>query len=156
MKNEIVNSKPKFSVVIQSDTYKKLINNTIGDPKKSQRFIASISSAVATNPTLQECDSVSIISGALLGEALNLSPSPTLGRYYLVPYNCKDANGNVIKKAQFQIGYKGILELCMRSGQYSDIDAIEIHEGEFIGRDKNTGKFRFEFIENESERLSKP
>lgn len=156
MANEIINSKPKFSVAIQSDTYKKLINNTLGDPKKAQRFIASISSAVATNPSLQECESGSILSGALLGEALNLSPSPTLGRFYLVPYNCKDANGNVIKKAQFQIGFKGLLELCMRSGQYEDIDAFEIHEGEFIGRDKTTGKFKFEFIENEAERLSKP
>ena len=101
MANEIVNNKPKFSIVIQSDAYKKLINNTLGDPERARRFIASITSAVATNQNLQECESATIISGALLGEALNLSPSPQLGHYYLVPYkNTKKGTTD----AQFQLG----------------------------------------------------
>ena len=83
-------SKPKFSVAIQTEQYQKLINNTLGDPNRARRFIASISSAVATNTALQECDAGTILSGALLGEALNLSPSPQLGQYYLVPF--KDKN----------------------------------------------------------------
>lgn len=153
MSNELSNSKPKFSVVLQSDMYKKLINNTLGNPDKAQRFVASISSAVATNPQLQECTPSSIISGALLGEALNLSPSPQLGQYYLVGYN---NNKTGEKEAQFQLGYKGYLAMAIRSGQYKDIDVFEIHEGEFKGRSKQTGKFLFEFIENETERLSKP
>ena len=97
--NNQLQTKPKFSVAIQTEGYKKLINNTLGDPNKAKRFIASISSAVATNPSLQQCDAGSILSGALLGEALNLSPSPQLGQYYLVPFNNK--NG---KQAQFQLG----------------------------------------------------
>ena len=80
-------NKPKFSVAIQSDTYKNLINQTLGDKDRATRFIASISSAVATNQALQECDAGTILSGALLGESLNLSPSPQLGQYYLVPFN---------------------------------------------------------------------
>ena len=80
-------NKPKFSVVLQSDAIQKLINNTLGEPKKAQRFITAISSAVAVNQALQECDSFSIINSALLGETLNLSPSPQLGQYYMVPYN---------------------------------------------------------------------
>lgn len=153
MTNAVTQSKPKFSVVIQSDAYKKLINNTLGDPNKATRFIASISSAVATNPQLQECDPNTIIAGALVGEALNLSPSNALGEYYLVPYkNTKKGTMD----AQMQIGYKGYLHLAIRSGQYKDIDVFEIHEGEFKGRDKETGKFKFEFIEDESVRLSKP
>lgn len=153
MTNAVTQSKPKFSVVIQSDAYKKLINNTLGDPNKATRFIASISSAVATNPQLQECDPNTIVAGALVGEALNLSPSNALGEYYLVPYkNTKKGTMD----AQFQLGYKGYLHLAIRSGQYKDIDVFEIHEGEFKGRDKETGKFKFEFIEDESVRLSKP
>lgn len=153
MENNLVKKQPAFSVVIQSDMYKKLINNTLGDPKKATRFIASITSAVATNPTLQECEPSSIVAGALVGEALELSPSPVLGEYYLVPFkNSKEG----VTKAQMQIGYKGYLHLAIRSGQYKDIDVFEIHEGEFKGRDKETGKFKFEFIENEAERLSKP
>lgn len=149
----LVQEKPKFSVAIQSDAYKKLINNTLGDPKKSQRFIASISSAVATTPALQDCDAGTILSGALLGEALGLSPSPQLGHFYLIPY--KDTKNNKTN-AQFQLGYKGYIQLAIRSGQYADLDVIEIREGEFLGRDKVTGKFNFEFIENEEERLLRP
>lgn len=151
--NNIVKKQAPFSVVIQSDTYKKLINNTLGDPKKATRFIASITSAVATNPALKECSPDTILAGALVGEALNLSPSGVLGEYYLVPYkNTKKGTMD----AQMQIGFKGYLHLAIRSGQYKDIDVVEIHEGEFKGRDKKTGKFKFEFIEDESERLSKP
>lgn len=141
--NNQLQTKPKFSVAIQTEGYKKLINNTLGDPNKAKRFIASISSAVATNTSLQQCDAGSILSGALLGEALNLSPSPQLGQYYLVPF--KD-------KAQFQLGYKGYIQLAIRSGQYKDIDVIEVREGEYLGRDKITGKHQFEFIEDEVKR----
>lgn len=153
MENNVVKKQAPFSVVIQSDMYKKLINNTLGDSKRATRFIASITSAVATNPTLQECEPSSVLASSLVGEALNLSPSNALGEYYLVPYsNTKKGT----KEAQIQIGYKGYLHLAIRSGQYKDIDVFEIHEGEFKGRDKDTGKYKFEFIENEEERLSKP
>lgn len=153
MANEIVNQKPKFSVVIQSDNYKKLINNTLGDSEKAKRFIANITSAVATNPALQECDPSTVISGALLGNALNLSPSPQLGEMYLVPFK-NSKKGTV--DAQFMLGWHGYYQLAIRSGQYKDLDVIEIREGEYLGRDKYTGKQKFEFIEDEEERLSKP
>ena len=160
--NNQLQSKPKFSLAIQSEGYKKLINNTLGDSKRSAKFIAAISSAVATNSSLQECDAGSILSGALLGEALNLSPSPQLGQYYLVPFEQKKYNEKtrkyetISKKAQFQLGYKGYIQLAIRSGQYKDIDVIEVREGEYLGRDKITGKHQFEFIEDEVERDNKP
>ena len=163
MNNQLqMQNKPKFSLAIQSEGYKKLINNTLGDPKRSAKFIAAISSAVATNPGLQECDAGSILSGALLGEALNLSPSPQLGQYYLVPFDQKKYNEKtkkyevISKNAQFQLGYKGYIQLAIRSGQYKDIDVIEVREGEYLGRDKTTGKHQFEFIEEEVERENKP
>lgn len=161
--NNQLQSKPKFSLAIQSEGYKKLINNTLGDPKRSAKFIAAISSAVATNPGLQECDAGSILSGALLGEALNLSPSPQLGQYYLVPFDQKKYNEKTkkfeltsFKRAQFQLGYKGYIQLAIRSGQYKDIDVIEVREGEYLGRNKITGKHQFEFIKDEVERENKP
>ena len=153
MPNEITQSKPKFSVVIQSDAYKKLINNTLGDKDRATRFIASISSAVATNSQLQECEPSTIITGALVGEALGLSPSPQLGQYYLVGYkNSKTGK----TEAVFTMGYKGYISMLIKSGLYKDLDAFEIREGEFKGREKETGKFKFEFIEDEDLRLSKP
>lgn len=117
----------KFSVAIKSDAYKNMINNTLGDPNRVQRFIASISSAVGTNLALQECEAGSIVSGALIGEALNLSPSPQLGQYYLVPFNDKKRD---CKVAQFQIGYKGYIQLAIRSGQYKRLNVLDIKEGE--------------------------
>lgn len=152
MNNQVANSKPKFSVALQTDKMKNLINNTLQDPDRARRFVTAITSAVATNPALQECDNGSIIASALLGEALNLSPSPQLGQYYLVPY--KNTKKGTID-AQFQLGYKGYLSLAMRSGQYKDIDVIEIKEGEFKGRNKENGKFEFEFIQDEEKRVLK-
>ena len=153
MTNAVTQSKPKFSIVIQSDKYKKLINNTLGDPNKATRFIASISSAVATNPQLQECEPNTIISGALVGAALDLSPSPQLGQYYLVPFK-NNKKGTI--EAQFILGAKGYKQLAIRSGQYKDLDFIEVRDGEYLGRDEETGKQRFKFISDEALRESKP
>lgn len=160
MANEIVKQQPKFSVAIKSDVYQKLIKDTLGDENRAKRFVASISSAVGTNQALQECTAGSILSSALLGEALELSPSPTLGQFYMVPFNRKekrpDGTERQVKEAQFILGAKGYVQLAIRSGQYKDLDYIEVREGEYKGRNKNNGKQEFEFIEDETERLSKP
>lgn len=174
------NNRPKFSVAISTDGYKNLINNTLGDPDRAKRFIAAITSAVAVNPALQDCEAGSILAGALLGESLNLSPSPQLGQYYLIPFEvrikgpdgktlwqldekgnkAKDDNGKWIavteKRAQFVLGYKGYVQLALRSGYYADLDVMEIREGEYIGKDANTGKPTFKFIEDDDERESLP
>ena len=129
--------KPKFSVAITTPGYQKLINNTLKDPDRARRFVATITSSVAVNPALQDCEAGTILAGALLGESLNLHPSPQLGQYYLVPFKSKekkDRQGNVVEpettKAQFILGYKGYLQLAMRSGQLKKINVIEIKEGE--------------------------
>ena len=115
--------KPKFSVAITTKGYQSLISNTLRDPARARRFTASITSAVAVNPALQECDAGTILAGALLGESLNLSPSPQLGQYYLVPFKQKakyDRAGNLIRPeivtATFVLGYKGYVQLALRSG----------------------------------------
>lgn len=145
--------KPKFSVAISTEGYQKLINNTLRDPVRAKRFVSAITSAVAVNPQLQECDAGSILAGALLGETLNLSPSPQLRQYYLVPFNDKKAG---VSKAQFVIGYIGLIQLAIRSGYYKDISAMEIRQGEYLGKDPNTGRPRFRFIEDDDERESLP
>ena len=57
--------KPKFSVAIQTPMYQKLVNDTLGDPDRARRFVAAISSAVAVNPSLQECDAGTVLTAAL-------------------------------------------------------------------------------------------
>lgn len=140
------NTKPKFSVVLQSDAIQKLINNTLGEPKKAQKFVTAISSAVATNPALQECDSYSIINSALLGETLQLSPSPQLGHYYMVPFN---NNKNQCKVATFQLGYKGYLQLAIRSGQYKKINVLAIKKGELVNYDPLNEDLEVQLISDE-------
>ena len=152
---QLSNNQPKFSVFMNQEQIKHLVSQALG--KNAQRFTASIISAVSTNPALQKCTQRSVLSGALLGESLGLSPSPQLGQYYLVPFDKKDRQGNVIEtNAQFVLGAKGYKQLAMRSGQYLDIDVLEIKEGEYKGRDKHTGKQIFEFIENDDERDALP
>lgn len=147
--SNMVTNKPKFSVAIQSDMYKNLINQTLGDKDRATRFIASISSAVATNQSLQECDAGTILSGALLGESLNLSPSPQLGQYYLVPFNDSKKG---YKVAQFQLGYKGYIQLAIRSGQYKKLNVLAIKKGELIKYDPLNEEIEVNLIEDEEER----
>ena len=148
-----VQQKPKFSVAITTKGYQSLSSNTLRDPARARRFTASITSAVAVNPALQECDAGTILAGALLGESLNLSPSPQLGQYYLVPFKQKakyDRNNRLIRPesvtAQFVLGYKGYIQLALRSGQYKDLDVMVIKQGEYLGKDPATGKAYFEYL----------
>lgn len=145
--------KPSFGVMINSTGYKTLINRTLGDPKKATRFVTAISSAVATNPALQNCDAATIVSAGLLGETLNLSPSPQLGQYYLVPFNDRKNNRTT---AQFQLGYRGMLQLAQRSGEYKRINAMAVKEGELLHYDPFNDEIELQYIEDEEQRESLP
>lgn len=127
--NALAAQKPKFSKVIKSDTYQDLIKQTLGNPKKAERYTAAIMSAVATNPQLQTCEAKTILSGSLLAESLNLAHSPQLGHYYLVPFNNRKQGTT---EAQFILGYKGYIQLAARSGNYKHINVMEIKEGELV------------------------
>ena len=145
-------TKVGFTAYLTQDAVNAQIAKVVGG-KNATRFVTSIISAVQTNPTLQECTNQSILSAALQGEALNLPPSPQLGYFYMVPFNNRKKG---CKEAQFQLSAKGYKQLAMRSGQYRDIDVFYIREGEYLGRDKYTGKQKFEFIEDDDERESRP
>ena len=145
--------KPKFSQAITTQSYQKLISNTLGDPERCKRFVAAITSAVAVNKDLQECESGTILAGALLGESLNLSPSPQLGQYYLVPFNDNKAG---TKRANFILGYKGYIQLAIRSGQYKSLNVLEIKEGELVNFNPLTEEIKVNLIEDYSLRDSTP
>lgn len=125
-----------LTAYLTDDAVKDQINKVVGG-KDGQRFISSIISATQTNPALQQCTNQSIVSAALLGEALKLSPSPQLGHFYMVPFDVKtnqtDPNTGkpiYVKQAQFQLGYKGYIQLAIRSGQYKKLNVMAIKEGE--------------------------
>lgn len=142
------NNQITFSAFMTSNAISNKVNQIIGDEKAGKRFVSSIISAVSNNPQLKECDNASILSGALLGESLNLSPSPQLGNYYLVPF--KDKERGMI--ATFQLGYKGYIQLAIRSGQYKKLNVLAIKEGELINYDPLNEEIEVKLIENEIER----
>lgn len=147
--NSLVKSKKtNLTAYLTSDAVKSQINKVIGG-SNGDRFVSSIISAVQANASLKECTSPSIVSAALLGYSLKLSPSPQLGQYYLVPfYNRKKG----VSEAQFNLGYKGYIQLALRSGQYKKLNVLAIKEGELINYNPLDEEIEVKLIDDEEER----
>ena len=145
-------TKTGLTAYLTQDAVKKQINSVVGG-KNGTRFISSIVSAVQTTPALQECTNPSILSAALLGEALNLSPSPQLGQFYMVPFDNKKKG---VKEAQFQLGYKGYIQLAVRSGYYKRLNVMAIKEGELIRYDPLNEEIEVNLIEDDIVREDTP
>lgn len=146
------NQKMGLTAYLTQDAVKRQINSVVGG-KNGTRFISSIVSAVQTTPALQECTNPSILSAALLGEALNLSPSPQLGQFYMVPFDNKKKG---YKEAQFQLGYKGYVQLAIRSGYYKRLNVLAIKEGELIRYDPLDEEIEVSLIEDDIAREETP
>lgn len=141
------NQRLGITAYLTNDAVKNQINQVIGG-KDGTKFISAVVSAVNNNPALQECTNQSILSAALLGQSLNLSPSPQLGQYYMVPFN----DNNKGKVAQFQLGYKGYIQLAIRSGQYKKLNVLAIKEGELIRFDPLNEEIEVKLIDDEEAR----
>ncbi len=150
VENSLTKTKQKISMTayLSRDAVKDQIAKVVGG-KNGDRFISSVLSAVQANPELQKCSNQSILSAALLGESLKLSPSPQLGQYYMVPFNSKNSS---TKEAQLQLGYKGYVQLALRSGQYKKLNVLAIKEGELIRYDPLNEEIEVRLIEDEEER----
>ena len=146
-----------IAAYMSNEAVQAQINNVVKD---SKTFITSVVSAVQANPALQNCTKQSILSAALLGESLKLSPSPQLGQYYMVPFKNKHQNDagqwEQIDEAQFILGYKGFLQLAIRSGQYKKINVVPIKEGELISYDPLEETIEVSLIEDEDIRDQTP
>ena len=138
MGNELTKAKKTtIAGYLANEAVKQNVEGIVGE-KDTQRFISSVVSAVQTNPELSKCTNASIVSAALLGHSLNLPQSPQIGMFYMVPFKNKkkvqDENGKEttveVHEATFQLSYRGMLQLAMRSGQYKAINVTDIREGE--------------------------
>ena len=145
------NQRLGITAYLTNDAVKNQINSVIGG-KDGTKFISAVVSAVNNNPALQECTNQSILAAALLGESLKLSPSPQLGQYYMVPFNDKNKG----KVAQFQLGYKGYIQLAIRSGQYKKLNVLAIKEGELIRFNPLEEEIEVCLIEDEEAREQAP
>lgn len=98
-------------------------------------YLNQVLTAVSANPELQKCSPKSVLTAAMTAASLQLSVGPTTGQAFLVPYN---------GTAQFQIGWKGVYDLAMRTGLYRFINVIDIFEGEEVVEDRMTGMHKIE------------
>lgn len=106
--------------------------------KRASAFMSSILSATTTNKALAECEPMSIISAAAIAASFDLPINQNLGFAYIVPY--KDKGFPV---AQFQLGWRGYVQLALRTGQYKTINAAIVHEGQLVEGNEFTGEMMF-------------
>ena len=121
-------------------------NEILGE--KSQGFISSVLNVVKNNKMLATADPKSILNAAVVAATLDLPIDPNLGFSAIVPYKEK---GNPV--AQFQMMYKGFVQLAQRSGQYQTINACEIYEGELKSENRITGEYEFDFTAKTSTKI---
>lgn len=108
--------------------------------EKSASFMNNMVALVANNKTLQVCKPASIMYVGLKATALGLPLDQNLGFAYAIPYKDNKAGETV---AQFQMGYKGFIQLALRTGQFSTINATDIREGEISSINRLTGEITF-------------
>lgn len=133
----------QFTSTISTDAVKQKVNAIIGDDKKGAKFISFITNMVTQNPSLAECEQASVINSALVGFALGLEHQ--LGQFYVVPFNDRKNNRKV---ATYQMGYKGYIQLAIRSGQYESLNALEVKQGELKKYDRLADEVEIEFLDD--------
>lgn len=130
-----------FNRLIQSQGMQNYLASTLHD--KRDAFIANVTALVGSNAQLQACDPAAVIMTAVKATALNLPLDPNLGFAYVVPYQSQQ--GLV---PQFQLGYKGYVQLALRTGQFKTINARDVREGEIVGEDYLSGEMQFQRVDN--------
>jgi recombination protein RecT len=128
----------------------KMITERLG--KRAGQFTTSLLSLVNANAKIAECTPITIVQAALTAASMDLPINQNLGFAYIVPYksNKKVFNANTGRddwvstmEAQFQMGWKGFVQLAQRSGKFELINTTEVREGELVGRDRMTGELKF-------------
>jgi len=126
-----------LALMLKDTNVKKRFEDMLKD--RAPSFMSSILSVASTNSQLSQCEPTTVLSSAAIAASFNLPINPNLGFAYIIPYREKG-----VYRAQFQLGYKGIIQLAMRSGQYKNINADFLYEGQVKRRDRLRGLIEFE------------
>lgn len=136
-----------FNSTISNSRTQEYLRSVLAGKKDS--FVASLTSLVTNNVNLQQCEPLSLMYVGIKATALNLPLDQNLGFAYAIPYrNTKKG----VTEAQFQMGYKGYVQLAIRSGQFSAINVTDIREGEYGGYDLLTGALRVSMVEGREQK----
>ena len=128
MSNQLIKSN-NIKDVVSSEAVKSRLKEIMGD--RGAGFGAALVQIVKQSWQLQKCDANSVIGAALTAAALDLSVDPNLGEAHIIPYG---------DQAQFQIGFKGFIQLAMRSGEYKAFGSTIVYDGELVKYDELTGE----------------
>ena len=130
--NEVIKTENNLTKYLNSNAIQRYLTDVIGNNK--DKFITNLISVCNQNKDLQKCTSLSLMSGALAATTLNLNLNSSFGYAYLVPFKNNKLTrekGYDVFEAQFQIGYKGFIQLALRTGEYRKINAMPIFKGQF-------------------------
>lgn len=131
----------------EQDTIKKKFNELLG--KRSASFITSVLQITASNELLKNADPITVYQAAAVSATLDLPLNNNLGFAYIVPFKNTKLNKT---EAQFQLGYRGYIQLAMRSGQFKTISVSPIYEGQLIEENPLIG-FEFDFKKKASDKI---
>lgn len=112
----------------EQDNVRKKFDEMLG--KRAPQFITSVLQIATSNELLSKADPISIYNSAAVAATLDLPLNNSLGFAYIVPYNSKQKDGSYKQVAQFQLGYKGFIQLAQRSGQFLTINAKAVYDGQ--------------------------
>lgn len=129
----------QLKTMLSSDSIKSRFKEILG--QKAPGFISSILSVANGNTMLQGADAQSVLNAAVIAATLDLPINPNLGYAAIVPYNDRKKGTCV---AQFQLQYKGLVELCLRSGQFASLIDEVVYEGQLVRKNKFTGEYIFD------------
>ncbi len=132
--------------LLNQELFKKKFEDVLG--ARAPQFIASVINLVGNDKYLAGCNPISVISACLVAATLDLPIDKNLGYAWIVPYKEKG-----VPKAQFQMGYRGYVQLALRSGQYRSINVINVHEGELVQWDPLTEEMKIDFNQKLSEKV---
>jgi recombination protein RecT len=153
---QIVKRENKLATLFGRDDVKAKFLEVFNDKNKSAAFVTSVLSSVTANDNLKKAaeeSPMSIFNSALIAATLDLPINPSLGYAYIVPFGQKQQDGTYKQVAQFQIGWKGFVQLAQRTGQYKAINVTAIYEGQLIGENPLTGEYEFDWKGKASQKV---
>lgn len=149
----MANNKLTLANYVKQDAVSQRLNDLLG--KRAPQFVTSLVSAANNDKNLAACEPQSVVTAALTAASLDLPVNSNLGFAYLIPYTMDRGKKTERTECQFQMGYKGFIQLAQRSGFYKTINASEVREGEIVKQDRLSGEIEFNWIDDDAEREKK-
>lgn len=151
-----------LSSVLDGEKMRRRFDELLG--KRTPQFLSSLTTLINADANLQQAlyeAPLTVVQAALKAATFDLPIEPSLGYAYIVPFknSVKQKDGSYVKRmeATFIPGYKGLVQLCLRTGAYSRVpDAVDVREGELVSYDRLTGDAVFHWIEDEDAREALP